>query len=172
MQHRAIRISARAVALGLAFALLPSGAVAEIYKCKDAAGGVVYTDVKCPGGEVLQPTETSVIPLSRPAPPAGVSTTVKLVPEAPAKAPAPYIVTSEDRQRIANLEQVLRNADNPQKRQAARMEIAEIHRGTVARMSYDDLRRKDSYWVDLSNPDEQRRRVAVTQLADLFARYR
>jgi hypothetical protein len=95
----------------------------------------------------------------------------RVAADEPAQQAGRYELSVNERQRIVNLEQVQRTADNTEKRQAARMEIDETRRGTVARMSYDDLRRKDGYWVDLGNLDQRRRGVAVQQLAALFAAY-
>jgi len=89
-----------------------------------------------------------------------------------AAAASDYDLSLNERQRVGNLEQIQRSADNAEKREAARMEIQEIRRGTLARMSLEDQHKKDGVWADLGNVDRQRRIVAVRQLADLFAAYR
>jgi len=166
-------LGAALLSIAVATGFVGRAASAEIYKCKDQANQVVYTDAPCPGGVVLKPLESASIPTpAKPSPATSSQAAPSTFAGSGTGSPGPYVVTSDDRQRIANLEQVLRTADNAQKREAARMEIFEIQRGTVARMSYEDVRRKDGYWVDLGNLDERRRRTAFTQLADLFARYR
>lgn len=150
---------------------------AEIFKCKTPDGRILYSDSPCPGGggEIL-PDESLPLPVAPPAPPApaernhvanGPAATRNDMPRASGR----YEMSANERQRIVNLEQMQRAADNGEKRQAAHMEIVEIQRGTVARMSYEDLRRKDGYWVDLGNLERRRRIVAVQQLTDLFAAY-
>ena len=102
-----------------------------------------------------------------------------LIPPAPADLVAPvdrgggaYELSYGDRQRIAGLEQIARDASvASEARESATLEISSIRRGGLARMSYDDLRRKDDYWGDLGSSDPDRRRAAATQLADLLARY-
>jgi 50S ribosomal subunit-associated GTPase HflX len=96
-----------------------------------------------------------------------------LVAPVPALAPGGYELSYSERQRIANLEQIekLTTAYREQ-RQAATLEIANIRRGVVARMSADDLVKKDQYWADLSRLEAERRRAAASQLVNLFAAYR
>ncbi|HET8876923.1 MAG TPA: DUF4124 domain-containing protein [Casimicrobiaceae bacterium] len=164
-----------AACAGLAAA--PFGdAQGTIFKCTDASGRILYSDAPCPGGsrgEVVAPDENSPIPAtSAPAPQRNGAAAVRTATDEPAQqAGDRYEPSVNERQRIVNLEQVQRAGDNAEKRQAARMEIDETRRGTVARMSYDDRRRKDGYWVDLGNLDQRRRAVAVQQLAALFAAY-
>lgn len=147
-----------------------------IFKCTDASGRILYSDAPCPGGsrgEVVVPSDSSPIPATgAPAPQRNGTAAVRTATDEPAQqAGDRYEPSVNERQRIVNLEQVQRAGDNAEKRQAARLEIDETRRGTVARMSYDDLRRKDGYWVDLGNLDQRRRAVAVQQLAALFAAY-
>lgn len=183
------RVILRAIAcIGLA-ATAVCNADAEIFKCKDADGRILYSDSPCPGGsqgEVLVPNDSSPVPAAKSPPPEANRSPAPAAPsdarqpataasdgrQAADSTSASYELSANERQRIANLEQVQRAADNAEKREAARMEIQEIRRGTVARMSYQDQRRKDDFWVDLGNLDPQRRVVAVRQLADLFAGYR
>jgi hypothetical protein len=178
MTHAGMR--ARRAAFGLAIvgiaivALHAAAADAEIFKCKGPGGRVLYSDSPCPGGggEILTLTEGSVIPFAKPptadpdaetpnAPP-------RLRDDAP-RAAGRYQPSANERQRIVDLERVQHTADNGEKREAARIEIDEIRRGVMARMSYEDRRRMDGYWVDLGNADRRRRVAAVQQLADLFA---
>ena len=172
------RIRARRAVIGVACvvaAALHGGAVdAEIFKCKGPGGRVLYGDSPCPGGggEVLTLDENPPAPPG--APPAANRNpelpvvSPRMRPEAP-RAPVRYELSANERQRIVSLEQVQRSGDNSEKREAARMEIDEIRRGVLARMSFEDRRRKDGYWTDLDNIDRRRRIVAVEQLADLFA---
>lgn len=170
---RALRCLACA-AIGFALA---SSAAAEVFKCIDASGRVLYSDAPCPGGshgEVIPMTDNAPAPAAKAPAPERDATPAGAAPPAPPPQPAGgrYDLSVNERQRVANLEQVQRSADNGEKREAARMEIREIQRGTLARMSYEDLRKKDAYWVDLGNPDAGKRQAAVQQLAALFAAYR
>jgi hypothetical protein len=149
----------------------------DIFKCTDASGRILYSDSPCPGGtrgEVVVPSDSSPIPApGAPAPQRNGAPVSRVAADEPAQqAGSRYELSVNERQRIVNLEQVQRAAENAEKRQAAGMEIDETRRGTVGRMSYDDLRRKDGYWVDLGNLDQRRRVAAVQQLAALFAAYR
>jgi hypothetical protein len=174
LAHRLIRGACIAVvALGV------SDAGAEIFKCTSADGRVLYSDAPCPPssrGEVVVPNDNSPIPAPKSPPPdAGTSPAPPAMPDTKAPTPATqgtYQLSLNERQRIVNLEQVQRSADNDEKREAAQIEIREIRRGTLARMSYEDQRRKDAFWVDLGNIDRKRRITAVRQLSDLFASYR
>ena len=168
---------------------------AEIFKCTSVDGRILYSDAPCPPssrGEVIVPDDNSSIAAPKPRPEAApsprpgpeVQPAPKPRPEvAPSPRPGPevqpvaaaasdYDLSLNERQRVGNLEQIQRSADNAEKREAARMEIQEIRRGTLARMSLEDQRKKDGVWADLGNVDRQRRIVAVRQLADLFAAYR
>jgi len=81
-------------------------------------------------------------------------------------------VDSSDRQRIANLEQLERTTSAyVEQRRSAALEIRNIRSGALARMSADDLKKKDNYWADLGKLDADRRRAAAEQLANLFASY-
>jgi len=168
---------------------------AEIFKCTSVDGRILYSDAPCPPssrGEVIVPDDNSSIAAPKPRPEAApsprpgpeVQPAPKPRPEvAPSPRPGPevqpvaaaasdYDLSLNERQRVGNLEQIQRSADNAEKREAARMEIQEIRRGTLARMSLEDQHKKDGVWADLGNVDRQRRIVAVRQLADLFAAYR
>ena len=168
---------------------------AEIFKCTSVDGRILYSDAPCPSssrGEVIVPDDNSSIAAPKPRPEAApsprpgpeVQPAPKPRPEvAPSPRPGPevqpvaaaasdYDLSLNERQRVRNLEQIQRSADNAEKREAARMEIQEIRRGTLARMSLEDQHKKDGVWADLGNVDRQRRIVAVRQLADLFAAYR
>jgi len=135
-----------------------------------------------PRPEAAPPPRPEAAPPPRPGP--EVQPAPKPRPEvAPSPRPGPevqpvaaaasdYDLSLNERQRVGNLEQIQRSADNAEKREAARMEIQEIRRGTLARMSLEDQHKKDGVWADLGNVDRQRRIVAVRQLADLFAAYR
>jgi hypothetical protein len=133
----------------------------------------------------LPPIAGAPYPVNRPTaaapnlviPPAAVPPNA-LIPASPADLVAPvdrgsgiYELSYGDRQRIADLEQVRNASAHGEARESATLEISSIRRGTLARMSYDDLRRKDDYWGDLGSSDPDRRRVAAMQLADLLARY-
>jgi len=167
------QVTLRCLAALAVAAALASSADAELFKCTGADGRILYSDSPCPTGsrsETIQPNDNSPLAAKAPAPPEDV----RLAPPVPAgkrsaQVASRYELSVNERQRVANLEQVQRAADNDEKRQAARMEIQEIQRGTMARMSYEDLRRKDGYWIDLGNLDPKRRQAAVQQLADLFA---
>jgi uncharacterized protein DUF4124 len=159
-------------------ALVACNAHAEIFKCTSADGRILYSDVPCPAssrGEVIVPDDNAPIPAPKPRPPEAAAPPPSRVTsdgQPVAATTGGYELSLNERQRIGNLEQMQRSADNAEKRDAARMEIQEIRRGTLARMSFEDQRRKDGFWVDLGNLDRQRRIVAVRQLTDLFAAYR
>lgn len=169
---RRARVAMVAIA---AIALAVSSASADVFKCTSPRGNVTYSDAPCLGEssvrlELKEPVENrdprpSVAPPVVPSPPA------------PAVAPANqrtggYELSYRDRQRIANLEQVERTVSAyREQRQSATLEILNIRRGAVARMSLDDLRKKDAYWTDLASIEPDRRRVAAMQLANLFASY-
>ena len=148
---------------------------AEIFKCTSVDGRILYSDAPCPPssrGEVIVPDDNSSIAAPKPRPEAAPSPRPGPDVQPVAAGASDYDLSLNERQRVGNLEQIQRSADNAEKREAARMEIQEIRRGTLARMSLEDQCKKDGVWADLGNVDRQRRIVAVRQLADLFAAYR
>jgi hypothetical protein len=159
-----------------------SALAADVYKCTGPQGQVTYSESPCPGQpsvrlDVRSPTDNrddrrptdGAEPAAAPtgpaaggAPPAASAT----------QKPGGYELSFSERQRIANLEQIERmSTAYREQRQAATLEIANIRRGVVARMSAEDLAKKDQYWADLSRLEVERRRVAASQLAKLFANY-
>lgn len=184
--HRRIAVAggAHACVLVAAIAALSmTSAAAEVFKCKDSRGHITYSDSPCPDGsggrvDLKEPVEDNGP--RRPAlPPKADAAEAPATPAAapPAAAPAErgksdYPLTYNDRQRITNLEQIERNPSAyAEQRRSATLEIANIRRGVLARMSFDDARKKDNYWADLASLDSNRRRTAQMQLANLFARY-
>ena len=173
-----------AAALAAIGVFAASCAAADVYKCTGPQGQVTYSESPCPGQpsvkmDVRPPSDNR--DAGRPpdpvppavAPPGGAATAAPSVAPVPALAPGGYELSYSERQRIANLEQIekLTTAYREQ-RQAATLEIANIRRGVVARMSADDLVKKDQYWADLSRLEAERRRAAASQLVNLFAAYR
>lgn len=164
-------------------ALAMTSAAAEVFKCKDSRGHITYSDSPCPDGsggrvDLKEPVEDngpsrSAVPPNRDAG-AEPATTAPPVPATATaeRSKSDYQLTYNDRQRITNLEQIERNPSAyAEQRRSATLEIANIRRGVLARMSFDDARKKDSYWADLASLDSNRRRTAQMQLANLFARY-
>lgn len=160
-------------------ALVASLASAEVFECTGPHGHVTYSDAPCPGEssvrldlkepvEDLNPRRPSVAPVTVPRP----SAVAAAAAPAAERRNGSYELSYGDRQRIANLEQVERNPSAyPEQRQAATLEIFNIRRGAVARMSSDDLRKKNDYWTDLESIEANRRQVGASQLANLFASY-
>ena len=156
-----------------------SPAVAQVYKCTGPQGQVTYSEAPCPGEtsvrlDLKEPVENRD-PRRPPAAPAPRPPEVAVATPAagPAGAAAGgYDLSYGDRQRIAVLEQLARNPSAyGEQRQSAALEIFNIRKGAVARMSADDVRKKDQYWVDLASVEPERRRAAAEQLVGLFARY-
>jgi len=105
---------------------------------------------------------------------AGATNAAPPTPAVPAILPPAggYELSYSDRQRIANLEQLERTTSAYiEQRRSAALEIRNIRSGALARMSADDLKKKDNYWADLGKLDADRRRAAAEQLANLFAGY-
>jgi hypothetical protein len=168
----------RPAALAAIAALGAAGASADVYKCTGPQGQVTYSESPCPGQPSVR-MDVRKPPDSRdPRPPdAAVAPPDAATKAAPTVAPVPappsaHELSYSERQRIANLEQIERmSTAYREQRQAATLEIANIRRGVLARMSADDLAKKDQYWADLSRLEAERRRVAASQLANLFAAY-
>ena len=173
-------IAAVLAAIG-ALAALP--AAADVYKCTGPQGQVTYSESPCPGQPSVRmdvrpppdnarrppdPAPAAVAPPTPAVAPAGMPS----VAPVPALAPGGYELSYSERQRIANLEQIEKmTTAYREQRQAATLEIANIRRGVLARMSAEDLAKKDQYWADLSRLEAERRRVAASQLVNLFATY-
>lgn len=176
-----MRARLQSAALAAIGVFAASWAAADVYKCTGPQGQVTYSESPCPGQpsvrmDVRPPSDNrearrppDPVPPAM-APPGAAAIAVPAV--TPTPAPGGYELSYSERQRIANLEQIekLTTAYREQ-RQAATLEIANIRRGVVARMSADDLVKKDQYWADLSRLEAERRRVAASQLANLFAAY-
>ncbi|MEO8536512.1 MAG: DUF4124 domain-containing protein [Betaproteobacteria bacterium] len=153
-------------------------ALAVVYKCTDDGGHVTYSEAPCPGQPSVRMDLKDVIEDRQPARAATPGVATQAPPDSSASASSPaaagngYELSYSDRQRIANLEQVERRTTAyPEQRRSAALEIRSIRRGTIGRMSADDLRKKDNYWVDLGSLDADKRRTAAAQLANLFAAY-
>jgi len=157
---------------------------ADVYKCTGPQGQVTYSESPCPGQpsvrlDVRPPTDNRDD--RRPSDNGQAATTATgtaasggAPPTAPSAAQKPngYELSFSERQRIANLEQIEKmSTAYREQRQAATLEIANIRRGVLARMSAEDLAKKDQYWADLSRLEAERRRVAASQLVNLFATY-
>jgi hypothetical protein len=174
------RLSRRLPLLAAIGLLVASAASADVYKCKGAQGQVTYSESPCPGQPSVKMELRPPVENRDPQPPASAAGApapagvANAAPAAPAVAPSTggYELSYSDRQRIANLEQIERTTSaHREQRQSATLEILNIRRGTVARMSVGDLVKKDNYWADLGKLDVDRRRAAASQLANLFASY-
>jgi hypothetical protein len=184
--HRRIAVAggtSACVLVAAIAALSMTSAGAEVFKCKDSRGHITYSDSPCPGGsggrvDLKEPVEDNgprrpVVPPKADAADAPATAAAAPPPAAPPeRGKSDYQLTYNDRQRITNLEQIERNPSAyAEQRRSATLEIANIRRGVLARMSFDDARKKDNYWADLASLDSDRRQTAQTQLASLFARY-
>lgn len=179
------RLSRRLPLLAAIGLLVASAASADVYKCKGAQGQVTYSESPCPGQPSVKMELRPPVENRDPQPPAspavtavpagvGNATAAPAAPAAPAVAPSTggYELSYGDRQRIANLEQIERTTSAyAEQRRSATLEIRTIRSGALARMSADDLVKKDNYWADLGKLDVERRRAAALQLANLFASY-
>ena len=174
------RLSRRLPLLAAIGLLVASAASADVYKCKGPQGQVTYSESPCPGQPSVKMELRSPVENRDPQPPVSAAVTAapagvaNAAPAVPAVAPSTggYELSYSDRQRIANLEQIERTTSaHREQRQSATLEILNIRRGTVARMSAGDLVKKDNYWADLGKLDADRRRAAASQLANLFASY-
>ena len=164
-------------AIGLVVA---SAASADVYKCKGPQGQVTYSESPCPGQPSVKMELRPPVENRDPQPPASPAVTgapvgvANAAPATPAVVPLTggYELSYSDRQRIANLEQIERTTSAyAEQRRSASLEIRNIRSGALARMSADDLVKKDDYWADLGKLDADRRRAAAAQLANLFANY-
>lgn len=152
---------------------------ADVYKCTGPQGQVTYSESPCPGQssvrlDVRSPTDNrdDRRPGDNGQSATGTAASGAAPPTAAGAPQSGYELSFSERQRIANLEQIERmSTAYREQRQAATLEIANIRRGVLARMSAEDLAKKDQYWADLSRLEAERRRVAASQLANLFANY-
>ena len=177
--ERAQRRASLSILLTVIIAQPASALAADVYKCTGPQGQVTYSESPCPGQpsvrlDVRSPTDNRDD--RRPsdgAQPGGAAPSGAAPPATTATLkPSGYELSFSERQRIANLEQIERmSTAYREQRQAATLEIANIRRGVLARMSAEDLAKKDQYWADLSRLEAERRRVAASQLANLFANY-
>ena len=173
------RLSRRLPLLAAIGLLVASAADADVYKCMGPQGQVTYSESPCPGQpsvkmELRPPVENRDPPPAPAAATAGIANAAPAAPSVPAVAPPAggYELSYSDRQRIANLEQIERTTSAyVEQRRSAALEIRNIRSGTLARMSSDDLVKRDNYWADLGKLDADRRRAAAAQLANLFASY-
>jgi hypothetical protein len=157
-----------------------SAVSADVYKCKGPQGQVTYSESPCPGQPSVRMDLKEPVENRDPRPPAAPSAVAPpgaVANATPAAAPpvasnGGYELSYSDRQRIANLEQIERTTSAySEQRQSATLEILNIRRGTIARMSAEDLQKRDNYWADLGKLEAERRRAAASQLANLFASY-
>jgi len=148
---------------------------ADVYKCTGPQGQVTYSESPCPGQPSVRLDVRPPTDIGQPATTATGAAASGAAPPPAASAPqksSGYELSFSERQRIANLEQIERmSTAYREQRQAATLEISNIRRGVLARMSPEDLAKKDQYWADLSRLEAERRRVAASQLVNLFASY-
>jgi hypothetical protein len=174
------RLSRRLPLLAAIGLVVASAASADVYKCKGPQGEVTYSESPCPGQPSVKMELRPPVESRDPQPPAstaaraGAANVSPATPAGSAVAPPAggYELSYSDRQRIANLEQLERTTSAyVEQRRSAALEIRNIRSGTLARMSADDLRKKDNCWADLGKLEADRRRAAAEQLANLFASY-
>lgn len=180
---RAMTRASLSILFAVVVAEPPSTFAADVYKCTGPQGQVTYSESPCPGQpsvrlDVRSPTDNrddrrgsdgaQPAPTAAGAAPSGASPSAA----SSTQKSSGYELSFSERQRIANLEQIERmSTAYREQRQAATLEIANIRRGVVSRMSAEDLAKKDEYWADLSRLEAERRRVAASSLANLFANY-
>jgi hypothetical protein len=85
--------------------------------------------------------------------------------------PAPYELTSRDRDRLRDLEVSESSVGaSREQREAARLEMASIRSGRDSRMSAADRERRDALHADMSSADAKRRQQALRELRSLYYR--
>lgn len=85
--------------------------------------------------------------------------------------PAPYELTSRDRDRLRDLQITESSVGaSREQREAARMEMASIRSGQEARMSASDRERRESLHADMSSADAKKRAQALRELRSLYNR--
>jgi hypothetical protein len=85
--------------------------------------------------------------------------------------PAPYQLTSRDREHIRELEMTAGSLGaTEEQKTAARWHIDSIRRGRDAQLSSGDRERRDSLVVDLSGADAKKRARALRELQSLYYR--
>jgi len=86
-------------------------------------------------------------------------------------APAPYELTSRDRDRLRDLQITESSVGaSREQREAARMEMASIRSGREARLSAADRERRESLHADMSSADAKKRAQALRELRSLYNR--
>ena len=85
--------------------------------------------------------------------------------------PAPYELTSGDRERIRELEMTAGSIGaSSEQKTAARWQIDNIRRGGESELSASDRERRDSLVVDLSSADAKKRARSLRELQSLYYR--
>jgi len=132
------------LALLLAFAV---PAQAELFKCRNAEGKIVYSDQRCPNADDAKPKA-----------------------EAPPK-PAAGGLSPDQRQRVENLEVTTRSPGaNDDQKWAARLEINAIRSGLESRLTPDERAKRDGMVTDLGGADQKKRREAMQELRWFYNR--
>lgn len=162
-------------------------ASAQLFKCRDATGRIVYSDTRCEASS--SGSALKVVPNSAPdprapaAPPAPASVTAKpagateALPAAGygagggSASPAPHELTSADRERIRSLEMTLASAGaSAEQKQGAQLEIHSIRSGREGRLTRDDRDLRESLSVDLGSLDRKKRADALRRIRELYYR--
>lgn len=142
-----MKTSLRTLVLALPLALAVP-AQAELFKCRNAEGKIVYSDQRCPNAEDAKPKA-----------------------EAPSPKPAPGGLSPEQRQRVEALEATTRNTTaNADQKWAARLEINAIRSGLEARLTPDERAKRDVLVTDLGDADAKKRRDAMQELRWFYNR--
>jgi hypothetical protein len=178
----------------IAALVFPTGAAAQLFKCKGPDGKTVYSDTRCEAaasGSALKVTpnastlserekaqaEARAIEAADAAEAAKARAAGKATDAPPAAAtgasaaPAPYELTASDRDHIRNLEVTAGSLGGySEQKAAARLHISHIRRGAEARMGASDRERRDSLATDLSSTDAKKRSQALSELRSLYNR--
>lgn len=135
-----------ALAAGALLAATP--ATAQLFKCQDASGKVVFSDVRC----------------EAPAPKAAAPTSAEKA------AAGRYQMTDADRQRIQQLEAGQKRAGlSAELVSAENLEIFSIRSGQDARLSQDQRSRREALQPGLSSTDAKKRKEALNAIRELYS---
>src|SRR4051812_12581591 len=170
----------------LVAALVPAPAGAQLYKCKQPDGKVVYSDARCEGSDKgalkVNPNSTTLSErekaaaeekaegdkLRRQLEAAGL----RAAPagDSPSTKPSgPHELTYGEKERIRNLETTIsRQGTSREARAAAQMEINEIRSGRDAEYTSDQRPRRDSLKADFVSADPSKRRQALDDFQRTF----
>ncbi len=170
------------IILLLLLAIFPSVINAQVYKCKNAAGKITYSESACPenmrGGEIV--IEDNAIDSSflrekvqshKNLNTNSSVTNTTVTTRTNTNIPTNYMSSYDRDIRLNQLKVQMSDQSFNEKRTDAKNEFSKVNKARPKSLSHDLEQRRKNLKVDLTHPDPIKRRTALTELSKLYSNY-